>query len=171
MEPRFIQEGFFQFVPQGTIQIADQGVAAITQLPPEELQSLHINLQTAQRQVKQAIDLVNAALDQRYGEQAAATRRESGKDFGVCHLTDGPLRITVEQPKRVAWDQQKLTALAARIAAAGENVGDFVDIEYSISESRYTNWPSTLKEQFADARTVKPGKPSYRIALVSEEQQ
>lgn len=171
MEPRFIPEGFFNFTLQSTVQIADQGVTAITELPPAELQSLHINLQTAQRQIKQAIDVVNAALDQRYGEQAAAERRASGKDFGICHLTDGPLRITVEQPKRVAWDQQKLAALAARIAAAGENVGDFVDVEYSIPESRYTNWPSTLKEQFADARTVKPGKPSYRIALVSEEQQ
>ncbi|MEQ1917518.1 MAG: hypothetical protein ABL856_12420 [Gallionella sp.] len=171
MEPRFLPEGFFKYTLLGTVQIVDQGVTAITALPAEELQSLHINLQTAQRQIKQAVDLVNAALDQRYGAQAAAARRASGKDFGVCHLTDGPLRITVEQPKRVAWDQQKLAALAARIAAAGENVGDFVDVEYSISESRYTNWPSTLKEQFADARTVKPGKPSYRIALVSEEQQ
>lgn len=171
MEPRFLPEGFFKFTLLGTVQIVDQGVTAITALPPEELQSLHINLQTAQRQIKQAVDLVNAALDQRYGEQAAAERRASGKNFGVCHLTDGPLRITVEQPKRVTWDQQKLAALAARIAAAGENVGDFVDVEYSISESRYTNWPSTLKEQFADARTVKPGKPSYRIALVSEDQQ
>jgi hypothetical protein len=166
MEPRFIPEGFFNVTSQGTIQIVDQGVAVITQLPPEELQSLHINLQTAQRQIKQAVDLVNAALEQRYGEQAAAERRASGKDFGVCHLTDGPLRITVEQPKRVAWDQQKLAALADRIAAAGENVGEFVDVEYSIPESRYTNWPSTLKEQFADARTVKPGKPSFRLALV-----
>lgn len=171
MEPRFLPEGFFKYTLLGTVQIVDQGVTAITALPAEELQSLHINLQTAQRQIKQAVDLVNAALDQRYGEQAAAERRASGKDFGVCHLTDGLLRITVEQPKRVAWDQQKLAALAARIAAAGENVSDFVDVEYSISESRYTNWPSTLKEQFADARTVKPGKPSYRIALVSEDQQ
>jgi hypothetical protein len=37
-----------------------------------------------------------------------------------------------------------------------------------VSESRFNNWPPALRAQFEAARTVKPGKPSFRLALVSE---
>ena len=99
--------------------------------------------------------------------EQSAMRLETGKDFGVCHFTDGPLQVTVDLPKRVSWDQSQLSAIATRIANSGEKVSDFIDIEFSISESRYNNWPTSLKEQFTDARTVKPGKASYRLALIN----
>jgi hypothetical protein len=69
----------------------------------------------------------------------------------------------------VTWDQAQLSAIAARIVAAGDKVCDYIDTDYSISESRFNNWPPALKDQFAQARTVKPGKPSYRLALVDSE--
>jgi hypothetical protein len=61
-----------------------------------------------------------------------------------------------------------LAATAARIAAAGDKVADYIDTDYSVPENRFNNWPPALREQFAPARTVKPGKPSYRLALVQE---
>ena len=100
--------------------------------------------------------------------QARAARLEAGKDFGAVHFTDGPLRITADTPKRVAWDQAALADFAQRIAATGDKVADFIDIDYSISESRFNAWPTTLKETFAKARTVKPGKTNYRLALAQE---
>jgi len=45
---------------------------------------------------------------------------------------------------------------------------DYIDTDYSISETRFNAWPTTLKETSAKARTVKPGKTGYRIALVQE---
>lgn len=50
--------------------------------------------------VKLSRDRMNTALEQRYGEQARATLLESGRDFGVTHLSDGDLRVTYELPKR-----------------------------------------------------------------------
>jgi hypothetical protein len=76
----------------------------------------------------------DAALEAAYGEQARAARLEAGKDFGVVHLKDGLLRVTVDVPKRVSWDQAQLAAIARRIAAAGENE-DYLDVEFSVSES------------------------------------
>ena len=35
----------------------------------------------------------------------------------------------------------------------------------SVSESRYTNWPTALQQQFAAARTVDAGKPSITLTL------
>ena len=51
----------------------------------------------------------------------------------------------------------------SRIADSGDRVEDYLDIEFSVPESRFNNWPTTLREQFAPARTVKPGKRSYEL--------
>lgn len=150
--------------------VAEMSVAQIAALPADQLQEAHINLLTLQSAIKGVLDRFTTALDQRYAEQALAARQANGRDFGVCHLNDGSLRVTVDVPKRVQWDQAQLAEIAQRIAAAGDKVSDYIDTDYSVSESRFNAWPSTLKETFAKARTVKPGKASYRLALVQENQ-
>lgn len=148
--------------------LADLSVSQLAALSPAQKQELSRNLDEALDWLKKTRAKFDAALDAAYGEQARAVRLDAGKDFGVIHLSDGPLRVTVDQPKRVSWDQAQLAAIAQRIAAAGDNVEDYVDVEYGVSESRFNNWPPALRAQFEAARTVKPGKPSFRLALVSE---
>ena len=82
---------------------------------------------------------------------------------------DGPIRVTVDTPKRVTWDQKQLAEMAKRIAASGDRIEDYLDVEFSVPESRFTNWPTALREQFAAARTVKPGKASYDLTAESED--
>lgn len=148
--------------------LAEMSVAQIAALPHAQLQEAHINLLSLQSMVKAVLDRMHTALDQRYAAQAQAARLTNGRDFGVCHLNDGELRITVDLPKKVTWNQAQLAATAARIAAAGDKVADYIDTDYSVPENRFNNWPPALRDQFAPARTVKPGKPSYRLALVQE---
>ena len=149
-----------------SMPLAEMSVTQIAALPTAQLQEAHSNLLTLQSAIKGVLDRFNAALDQRYAEQARTVRQANGRDFGVCHLSDGSLRVTVDIPKRVAWDQDRLAEIAHRIAASGDKVSDYIDIEYSVSESRFNAWPATLKESFAKAHTVKPGKASYRLALI-----
>ena len=148
--------------------LPELSVSQIAGLPHHRLQELDISLNELMSWVKQSRERLNAALEQRFGEQGRAALRDSGRDFGVTHLCDGPLRVTYELPKRVSWNQPCLTEIAERIVAAGERVQDYVDVELSVSESRFNSWPPALKEQFSAARTVKPGKASFRIALVNE---
>jgi len=150
--------------------LAEMSVGQIAALPNAQLQDAHANLLTLQSMVKAVLDRMHTALEQRYATRAQEARLSSGKDFGVCHLHDGDLHITVDLPKKVTWDQAQLAATAARIAAAGDKVADYIDTDYSIPESRFNNWPPAFKEQFAAARTVKPGKPTYRLAIVQGEQ-
>ena len=107
-------------------------------------------------------------LDAAYGEQARTALRDSGRDFGTVHLDDGQLRIKFELPKKVSWDQKQLAEIAERIVASGEKVEGYLDIKLSVSESRFTNWPPALQQQFAAARTVDSGKPSFTLSLDSE---
>lgn len=148
--------------------IGELSVGQIAALPEHRLQELDITLGELLTWVKQARERFTTALEQRYGDQARAGLRDSGRDFGVTHLSDGPLRVTYDLPKRVTWDQARLAAIAERIVAAGERVQDYMDVDLSVSESRFTNWPPALKEQFAPARIVKPGKASFRLAFVQE---
>ena len=149
--------------------LAALSVSELASLSPAQKQEINRNLDEALDWIKKARAKFDAALEQCYGEQARAARLDAGKDFGVIHLNDGPLHVTVDQPKRVSWDQEQLAAIARRIAASGERVEDYLDIEFSVPESRFNNWPAALRAQFEAARTVKPGKAGYRLALVQNE--
>ena len=150
--------------------LPDLSVSQIAVLSQQELQEFDISLAILASWVKVSRDRMNAALEQRYGEQARAGLLESGRDFGVMHLSDGDLRVTFELPKRVSWDQKRLAEIAERSVAAGERVQDYMDADLSVSGSRFNNWPPALKEHFAAARTVKPGKAAFRLARVEGEQ-
>ena len=49
-----------------------------------------------------------------------------------------------------------------------EDPREFIEVSYRVSETKFSAWASALREQFIPARTVKVGKPSFRLALLSE---
>ena len=75
--------------------LPDLSVSQIAALSQQELQEFDISLAILASWVKVSRDRMNAALEQRYGEQARTGLLESGRDFGVMHLSDGDLRVTV----------------------------------------------------------------------------
>ena len=117
---------------------------------------------------KAIVDHVDRALDLRYAQRAHQLRLSAGKDTGVVHFDDGHVRITADLPKKVEWDQAQLTEIIRRIAASGEDPTEYVEISYRISETKFNAWPETLKSAFAPARTLKTGKPGFRLALIQE---
>ena len=119
--------------------IAEMSVGQLALLPPEQKAEIDRNLAAATDWLKQARSKFDAALNQRYGDEARAALRDSGRDFGTAHINDGPLHIKFELPKKVSWDQKKLVALAERIVASDEKVESYLDIKLSVSESRYIN--------------------------------
>ena len=146
-------------------ELAEMSVTQLAALAPQQLLEANTNLDVLVAWAKKTRIKLDTALDQRFGEMARAALRESGRDFGTAHVTDGPLRVTLDQPKKVTWDQKQLAAIAERITLAGERVQDYMDIDLSVSETRFNNWPPALKDQFAPARTVKAGKASFRLVM------
>ena len=148
--------------------IAEMSVSQLAQLTPDQKLEVDANLGKAIVWLKQARTKFDAALKQCYEEQAKAALLASGRDFGTAHIRDGSLRIKFELPKKVTWDQKQLAAMAERITAAGEQVNSYIDVKLAVSESSYTNWPPVLQSQFAGARTVEAGKPSFTLTLDEE---
>ena len=145
--------------------IAEMSVSQLAALPPEQKREIDKNLDAAIDWLKQARTKFDAALDQRYGEQARAELHESGRDFGTAHISDGPLHLKFDLPKKTTWNLVRAREIAAHLVASGDTVEHYFDIKFSVPESRYTNWPPALQQQFAAARTVDSGKPSFTLSI------
>jgi hypothetical protein len=117
---------------------------------------------------KGIVDHVDRALGLKYADRAQTLRLAAGKDTGVIHFDDGAVRVTANLPKKVEWDQARLALLAEQIAAAGDNPAEFLEVSYRVSETRFNAWPETIRAAFVPARTVKTGKPAFRLALIEE---
>lgn len=144
--------------------IAEMSVSQLAALPPAQKLEISRNLDEAIAWLKKARTRFDAALDAAYGEQARAVLHESGRDFGTAHISDGPLHIKFELPKKVSWNQKQLSEIAERIVASGEAVDSYLDLKLTVPESRYTNWPPALQQQFAAARTVEAGKATFELS-------
>lgn len=148
--------------------IAAMSVSQIALLSPYKKFELDKNVFEAIEFLKVARTKIDAAWRLCYEEQAKAALLASGRDFGTTYIKDGPLRIKFDLPKKVTWDQAGLNDRLQRIVAAGEDVKSYIDVKLSVAESRYTNWPPALQQQFAGARTVDAGKPSFTLTLDQE---
>lgn len=114
-------------------------------------------------------DHLDRALELRFADKAQALRHAQGKDFGVTHFDDDGVRVTAELPKRVEWDQSQLAQIVARIRESGDEPAQYIETSFRVSETKYGAWPDAIRSAFAAARTVKPGKPGFRLALITKE--
>lgn len=143
-------------------------VGAIAGLPGDQLAILKQDADERLRAAKTLCDWLDGAVALKYGEQAQDVRRAEGKDTGTIRLQDGPVTVVADLPKRVDWDQAMLAGLVERIRADGADPAEYVDIALSVSERKYTAWPTDIRQEFEPARTVRTGKPKFRLLLGEE---
>jgi hypothetical protein len=107
----------------------------------------------------------DAALDATYSERVRRAFEEAGQDVGLVAIDAGAVRLHVEIAEQVMWDQAQLAAMAARIAKGGERVEEHIDVCYHIPETRWSNWPTSLRASFGRARLATSGPPTYQLNL------
>ena len=150
-------------------ELAAMSVNQLAKLSPAQLVEADANLDHLIDWAKKTRTKLDAALEQLFGAQGRTALLDSGRDFGTANIRDGQLHIKVGIPKKVSWNQKQLAEIAERIVSSGEKVDGYIDVKLAVSESRYTNWPPALQQQFAAARTVEPGKASFTLHLDSEQ--
>jgi hypothetical protein len=146
------------------MSMSSQEIAA---LPVELLATLQREIDERLKHDKAVKARLDGALIHRYTDRAAELRHEIGKDTGTVRFDDGDFTIVADLPKRIAWDQKQLTALAKQIRDGGEDPTEYIDATFKVSERKYSAWPEYLRQDFEPARTVKPG--TLKIELVSQE--
>lgn len=135
--------------------------ARLGTLPISLLANLQTQAQSHLAQASQIVAILHGVFSRRYAAGLNTT--------GTHRRIDGDYEIRIEVPKNVAWDQAKLAAAIETIRGWGENPADYVDTKLSVSETSYKAWPPAIRDLFTPARTVKPGKKKFEVALAQKE--
>lgn len=143
-------------------------VDEIAALAGDQLALLKQEADERLRAAKTLCDWLDGAIALKYGQQAQDARRAEGKDTGTVRLQDGPVTVVAEILKRVDWDQAMLAGLVERIRTDGADPTEYVDVSFSVPERKYTAWPTDIRQEFEPARTVRTGKPKFRLLLGEE---
>lgn len=139
-------------------------VGEIAGLPVDQLVLLLDELAEEKARLKRLDDWLNGALTLRYADRAQTLRHALGKDAGTVRIeeVDGFVAVC-DLPKKPEYDQSKLRAAVETIRSWGSNPDDYVTTEIKVSETRYGAWPPEIRRLFEPARTLRFGKPGFRL--------
>lgn len=143
--------------------IRNHTVEQITNLSLQELHDLSKQASDQLYQAKLTKEWIDGAIRLRFEEKLKSERHNQGKDTGTIRIEEDGFEISSDIPKRVEWDQTALSETARRIREAGEDVSEYIDISYKVSERKYSAWPEHVKESFTSARTLKTGKETIKL--------
>lgn len=141
----------------------------IAELTAEELALLQDEAAVELASAKAVRELLDRALQNKYGERARAARQLEGKDTGTVRFDDGTVTVVADLPKKVDWDQYELAKLVERIRENGEDPADYVEITFKVPERRFTAWPAAIQDAFRPARTFRTGKEAFQLVMSERE--
>lgn len=144
-------------------QLRTMPIGDIVTLPSEVLAVLQEDADAALKSAKSIKDWLDGAIAQKFADRAREARAAIAKDTGIVRFTDGAITIVADLPKKVDWDQAKLAALVETIRGSGEDPGQYIEISFSVSERAYGAWPDAIRRAFEPARTLRTGKPTFRL--------
>jgi hypothetical protein len=140
-------------------------IGELIKLKPQALQVLVRQADDDLRCAKMVKDWLHGILSQKYEDQASALRQQTGKDTGIVRLDDNGITVLYELPKKVEWDQEKLSRIVEKLTSEGWQRQQLAKLEFKVSERTFNELPSGVRAQFEEARTISYGKPSYKFAV------
>lgn len=143
-------------------------VTELALMPPNLLAAVQAEIDIAMDRMRAVTERFALALEVRYAARASECRGHEGKDTGTIRFEDNGVTVIADLPKRIDWDQGKLAEIAANIASAGEDPSDFIDTKLTVSERKFGALPESWRKGFEPARTVRSGKPKFRLVLNEE---
>ncbi len=135
-----------------------------------ELDILIRRVTSAEETARHYKQLLQAVLNHRYSARAQQLRQEAGKTTGTVRFEDDGFTVIADLPKRPEYDQKKLKDAVEALRKWGENPDDYVSVEFKVSEAKYGAWPPAVRKLFEPARTLKTGKPLYKLERIDTEQ-
>ncbi len=149
--------------PPTPAQLVQMSQAELATHPIEALHALHEDAKQAVENAKRYKAALDEVLALKYDEAISRVRQMSNKPTGIVRIQDGDHTIISDVPKRPAWDQKQLAEIATRIQASGDDPAEYMETTYKVPENRFKSWPSSIRETFLPARTLKVGKTTYRV--------
>ena len=138
-------------------------VGDIIQMKPLILLTLLRQAEDDLRRAKMVKDWLQGILSQKYEEEAQAMRQQLGRDTGTVRIEDDGYAIVSDLPKKIEWDQEKLSQIIEKLLSEGWNIQQLAKREFKVSERQFNELPSGVRGQLEEARTIKVGKQTFKI--------
>ena len=132
-------------------------------LPTELLAALQAEAYEAANFLKFVRTKISQALDLKFGDRAAALRREKSIQSGTVHLADGEFDVVATLPKDIGWDQVLLAQTVDEFRAEGVDYKRYVGTKFWVTETMYKKCPAPIRDRLASARKFGTGRPTYRF--------
>ena len=147
-------------------EIGQISVGELETLALSELYRLLKELTEVKEATRQYENALHWALNKRFSGTAQQLRQDAGKTTGTVRFEVDGYVVVADRPKRLEYDQTKLKGAVESLRKWGEDPDDYVAIEIKVSESKYNAWPPAVRSLFEPARTLKVGKPSYKLEQI-----
>lgn len=144
-------------------------VAELMALPAQHLALLQEDAAAGLDEAKRTKDWIEGIIAVRYQQRAVAARAQQRKDTGSVRFEDDGVTVVADLPKKVEWDQVRLAALVERIRAGGDDANEYVEVSFKVRERNYGAWPASIRAAFEPARTVRTGKPTFKLSLSTDQ--
>jgi hypothetical protein len=115
-----------------------------------------------------AVKKLKNELLNRLNERIESAYKDKSEPYGDITLDVNGIKLKINKPKKVDWDQTMLSSLYDNIKKDGDNPADYIDVDYSGSEKKYAAWGGNLRSHFINARTIKPSNLSIKIVEEKE---
>lgn len=117
-------------------------------------------------QAKRVKSWLEGAMSIKYSTRIKQLRDDTHKKTGIVHIEDAGIKISHDIPKKIDWDQKKLSEIVENIATMGSDPAEYVDISYKVPEHKFIAWPKSTQAIFFPARTLRASNPSYKLSKI-----
>ncbi len=152
--------------PDTLEEVGNFMMAELEVMPLAELNELMQRVSSAEESARQYKQFLQAVMHHRFGIKANQLRQDAGKTTGVVRFEDDGFVVISDLPKRPEYDQRKLKEAVEALRRWGEDPEDYVGIEFKVSETKFGAWPPAVRDLFEPARTIKAGKPTYKLERI-----
>lgn len=131
----------------------------------EELVNRKANLLAKLETVKTELDNIENDITDIVTPTMLQLREIQGKETGVINAVIDGFIVKQDVPKRVIWDEAKLSIKYAAIVDSGDDADKYIKRveKYSVSEKDFLTLPPEIQEFFKEARTIDKGNPKITI--------
>ena len=143
----------------------------IFKLPSKTLLTLLRQAKDDVERAKSTKDMLESVIRQRYEQRAHQLRQEQGLDTGTVRLDDDGITVVANLPKKVEWDQKKLSPIIEKLTSEGWNIQQIAKVEYKVSERLFNELPTGVRAMLEEARTLNVGKPTFKLEEPKEGEQ
>lgn len=155
--------------PDALEEVGNFVMAELETLPLAEIDRLIHRVTSAEETARQYKHLLHAVMHHRFSERAQKLRQDAGKTTGTVRFEDDGYMVVADLPKRPEYDQKKLKDAVNALRKWGEDPESYVSVEIKVSETKYSAWPPAVRQLFEPARTLKTGKPSYKLERIQSD--